>query len=363
MIELPKRSSLVAETAQAIRAAIREGAWEGILPGERVLAERLQVSRPTVHAAMEILQREGLLEVRRGGGRKILGQPASTEGPVRNCVGVLASIPLHLMPPITLFYLNELRDSLQQAGFQLEVFSEPALAHPKPQRVLERVVRQAHIRSWVLSAPTPAVQEWFAKGREPVMVAGTLEPGIPLPSIDLDYRAVCRHAAGVFLRAGHQQMVFFMEESGRPADELSEEGFFSGISASRQPGVEGQVVHHDGTAENIFLKLGHLLARGHRPTALLMNRTQHALAVLTYLLRRRVGVPQDVSLISRDSDSYLNFVTPKLARYSFRRRHFADRLSRLVVQLAVEGSLPPRPHSYMPDYEEGETVAAPPAAP
>jgi len=362
MIELPKRTSLVTETAAALRAAIREGAWEGILPGERVLAERLQVSRPTVHAAIEILEREGLLKVKRGVGRQILAE-AAKRGPdaaARRCVGVLSATPLHQMPPITLFYLNELRESLQQAGVQLELIAEPALAQGKPARALEKVVRRSRVSCWVLSAPGPAVQEWFAQSAAPVLVAGTLEAGVELPSIDLDYRAICRHAAGVFWRSGHRRMVLFMDESHRPASQLSEEGFFDGAP---QREAEASVVRHEGTPEAIFQKLDALFARGQPPTALLVSRTQHALAALTHLLQTGRKVPGDVSLISRDSDSFLQYVTPALARYAFKRRHFADRLSRLVVQLATEGSLPPKPHRYMPEYEAGETVGPPLARP
>jgi DNA-binding LacI/PurR family transcriptional regulator len=364
MIKLPQRHSLVGETASVLRSGIQDGTWRGILPGERTLARRLHVSRPTVRAAVEQLEREGRLEVVPGIGRKILDQPErrpETAASTRDCVGVLSALPLHLMPPATLFYLNELRTALQHAGLQLEVFGEPGLDHGRRDAILENVARGAtNIACWVLSAPSHGVQKWFARAGLPALIAGSAEPGIALPSIDLDYRAICRHASGLFLQQGHRRLVLFMAESAGLASALSEEGFRQGIAASSQSGIEGKIVLHDGSPAGIYRRLDAMLTLKHPPTALLVSRPQHVLATMSHLARRKIEVPGRMSLISRDSDSYLAFMTPRIAQYGFRRRLFAERLSRLVIQLATEGILQPTPHVYMPEFEPGETVAPPP---
>ena len=60
---LPQRVSLVTQTAQSLRESMLAGHWHGHLPGERELCARLQVSRHTLRAALQMLQREGSLEV------------------------------------------------------------------------------------------------------------------------------------------------------------------------------------------------------------------------------------------------------------------------------------------------------------
>jgi DNA-binding GntR family transcriptional regulator len=47
------------------------GHWQGHLPGERELCAKLQVSRHTVRAALDELERDGLLEVSDRQRRKI----------------------------------------------------------------------------------------------------------------------------------------------------------------------------------------------------------------------------------------------------------------------------------------------------
>jgi len=56
---VPKRSSLVAQTAVILRDGIKAGLWNDCLPGELGLCRQLQASRVTLRAAVEQLQREG----------------------------------------------------------------------------------------------------------------------------------------------------------------------------------------------------------------------------------------------------------------------------------------------------------------
>ncbi len=361
MLELPQRHSLVNQTAAALRKGIRGGEWQSVLPGERTLAAKLQVSRPTVRAAIALLEREGLLKGQRGIGRRIQAEPVEPAPVPRDRVGVITSKPIHQMPPVTLFYLNELRNHLQEAGFRLEIFADPALEEAKPERALDKITRQPDVACWILSAPTAAAQTWCAERALPVLVAGTVETGLPLPFIDLDYQAVCRHAAGVLLRHGHRRIALFLAGAHLAASRLSLEGLRAGVEIGSRDDAAVVLVEHDGTPRGICQKLDQLLARAEPPTALVVSRPLHVLTTLTHLARRGVGVPGNLSIISRDNDSWLDYLTPPVSRYTFRRRAFAERLSRLAVQLAVDGSIPPAPHWHMPDYDPGETAGPVPA--
>ena len=71
MKKLPQRLSLVSQAADILREQLAAGLCGDILPGERALCARLQVSRPTLRAALETLRREGWLEVSQGRRRRI----------------------------------------------------------------------------------------------------------------------------------------------------------------------------------------------------------------------------------------------------------------------------------------------------
>jgi DNA-binding GntR family transcriptional regulator len=68
------REPLYANLARDIEAAISGGAHPPgtLLPGEKALAERNGVSRATVRAALDILEKAGVVERRRGAGTRVL---------------------------------------------------------------------------------------------------------------------------------------------------------------------------------------------------------------------------------------------------------------------------------------------------
>lgn len=67
-------------------------------------------------------------------------------------------------------------------------------------------------------------------------------------------------------------------------------------------------------------------------------------------------LPFKVALISRDDDAFLDFVTPRVARYSSNPVVFARRVSHAVLQMARFGAAPVRPVRLMPRFLPGETA-------
>lgn len=357
---LPRRESLIAQTAEALRKAIGEGTWQEALPGERELAEAFQVSRPTVREALKLLQREKVIDVAHGKRRRIVGTPG-TKRTQRLVVTAVSQHPPHLMSPLSIFYMNELRKHIQKAGLQLEVFADHRLRASRPERLFASRVRENTVACWILLSVPETVQRWFDQQGLPAIVAGSCYPDVALPSLDLDYRAVCRHAVGVFFAKGHRHIAFLTQEAKVAGDEASEEGFQSAVTGSGHPNAKTSLYYHDGTREDICRKLDRMLRSRSRPTGLLVSRPSHLLTAHTHLLQRGISLPPDLSLISRDNDPYLDHIVPDVSRYTFRRRHFADRLARLVIQLAANGRLPKRDHRLIPKFHPGATVATAPA--
>src|SRR5688572_21126130 len=109
MKNLPQRMSLVSQTAGILRDQINAGAWAGALPGERELCTQLHVSRPTLRAALELLRREGWIDVSHGRRRQIRKNPKRSRLLVSKCVVILTPVPLHRMPPFVICWMDELR--------------------------------------------------------------------------------------------------------------------------------------------------------------------------------------------------------------------------------------------------------------
>lgn len=62
----PRFLTLAQQVARVLEEDIRRGALRGILPSERQLVEKLQVSRRTIRAATEMLARKKLIRTAQG---------------------------------------------------------------------------------------------------------------------------------------------------------------------------------------------------------------------------------------------------------------------------------------------------------
>lgn len=351
---MPKRQSLAAQSAAAIRKAVTEGVWQESLPSERRLCELFQVSRPTVRTALQLLAKEGLIEIHQGRRNRLIGQNPRPSTNASRLVVLVSHTPI-LQTSLTAYQgISEMRAHLTEHGFTTETLVCQMRSAKAQQRKLETFVRQNRVFCCVLLSLSKELQEWFATHSIPALVLGSCHAEVKLPSLDVDYRSVCRHAAGIFRGKGHRRLAFIVPHSGVAGDLASEEGFREGCAHGRDA-TEARIVRHNGTATNLAAKLDALFASPLPPTALLVAKPTHTLAVLVYLLRRGLTVPDAVSLIARDSD---HLFEEAISHYRFHDETFAHRLSRLMAQMVSQGYLRPEPNLIFPRYVSSGTVKA-----
>ncbi|HEY9250657.1 MAG TPA: GntR family transcriptional regulator, partial [Rariglobus sp.] len=208
------QNSLGARTAERLKTMIADGLWTGWLPGERSLSRTLQVGHATLRAALAQLRHEGVVESHHGVGNRIVALPesAGTSLPLPASVGLLIPETVRHLRPFSL-WLDDFRDHLIQAGWRLKLYADARHYRAGPDKSLQRLVAQNHHDCWVLVLSSPAMQHWFETSGPPCILAGSCHGGINLPSVDVDHRAVSRHAAGVLLRAGHRHLALFNPSS------------------------------------------------------------------------------------------------------------------------------------------------------
>jgi DNA-binding LacI/PurR family transcriptional regulator len=354
---IPQRHSLVGQTVAFLKAQTAAGRWGEWLPPERALCEQLQVSRSTLRRALAQLHREGLVRAEHGAGNRVVGSPSRRRGQLRSHdVALLAPEPLERLRPMQALWIDELRATLSEHDVRLHVFHGAQYFRANPGAALEKLVRHSPHGCWVLMLASPACQRWFADQGTPCVIAGSCHTGIDLPFRDLDHRAMCRHAAGVLLAAGHRQLAFLAQKTRLAGDIESEAGFLEGVSQSHRAGAVAQVGHHDATPAGIALALRRLLAQRSAPTALLVANAFHYLAVVSQLAQLGRLAPRDFSIVSRDEDPFLTFLAPEPARYVASPRALAKSLLRPVMELLEHGTVSQRAARLMPEFIRGETV-------
>jgi len=354
---IPQRHSLVSQAAASITQAINDHSWGEHLPSERRLCEILQVSRPTIRTALQILKKNGLIEIRHGRRNRLLAPSKQTTARRQShLIGLVTHIPFTHLSVGTYRIISEMRTHLAEQGFTTEVLVCQADSAQTQRRKLTDFVRQNQMICCVLMSVSKELQQWCAEHPLPTLVLGSCHPEIKLPSLDIDYRSVCRHAGGTLISKGHRRIALVVPHSGVAGDLASEEGFLESIRLNTHRDVRASIIRHNGTAQNIANKLDLAFKSSHPPTALLVAKPADVFIVIIYLLRRGLSVPDTVSLISRDYDHVFETVSPPIAHYNPQDDTFTHRLSRLMLQLLSQGYLAPEPNLIFPKYLAGGTV-------
>lgn len=351
---IPHRITLVSLAVDSIRAHLAAGQWRERLPPERELCGLLQISRHTLRAALADLERGCELSFQgRTRVSNLRSHPSKRPTTPRRVIFLIPE-PLEHLEPTPLYMISKLRADLTRAGTDIKIVINAQAFSARSPRALEKITHREGPGLWVSLGSKEPMHRWFLSKNLPLLVIGSPTPEMPLPSMDVDHAAVCRHAAEVLWRAGHRRIALVGPTNAFGGDMESERAFQEAIE--HRPAAKLTFLRHDGTTSHLRRMLDGSLAAKESPTAYFVMEARHALTLTTHLMRVGKRVPQDTAVLSRDDESYLARTSPAVSRYSISPALFARNLSRLIRQLAETGSLPVKATRLMPDFVKGETV-------
>ena len=222
-------------------------------------------------------------------------------------------------------------------------------------RSLARLTSAHPALCWIVGGSNRPLQEWFAASGIPAIISGSAHAGIPLPSVDVDHRALCRHSAALFLRHGHRQLALMLERGGHAGDAESEQGFREGVAAANDA-FEPLVCSPERSASGVIREMKRLLGRKDPPTGWLVSNSYAYLTVLSYLGSLGLRVPRDISVISRDEEMFLRFMHPTPTYYSTKPAKFAQALHQGLKRV-LTGDNSAFALRIMPELVQGDSVA------
>ena len=368
----PRRVLLADQVAQAIEAEIAAQRWREWLPSERSLQRILNVSRQTVRAALARLAARKRIVVNPYRGYRIVPlsrsalakakAKAAAPGPARE-LGLICPEPVYQMPPRFLQVLDIFRALCAEGGLNLEVLEGQRFMRTDPGRLMPRLVRTHPKACWILVLASRRLQEWFARSGAPAVVYGNVYPGASLNGTGIDYHACIRHAASHLLTKGHRRIAFVAYDLRRAGEEASWRGFLEAFATHRGDGAVPTLIERpDANANALCRQLDAALRVRERPTAFVVSHTHHYATVATHLAAQGLRVPQDISLICRSEDPFLQFMRPTPAFYRA-NMEVAARLLYERVRHAIDGTAKPGDQRLLiPELVQGGSVAAPRSA-
>ena len=355
MTLVPHRT-VAAQIAALLRSEISRGRYGAFLPSERDLCLVVQSNRKTIRAAIQQLKAEGLVETCRGIGNRIIApQPRRAER-LRKTIGLLLPGPLSSLRPFQICWIDELKQMLGRENCELEIHAGQQFYRAHPERALQRLVADHRHEAWLLVFSSRAMQLWFQCKRVPCLIAGSVHADLALPFCDLDFQAVCRHAVGVLHRLGHRRIAL-LSHTDRWAGEINSElGFMEGARAISGGAIIGTIRRHEEGAQSLAQALKSLLHGSERPTGIIVSSSYVYLTVAGLLAQNGLRIPQDVSLISRDDDPFLEAVVPSPTRYASNSRRFARKVLGSLLQLARGQTVTPHGTYLLPKLIIGDST-------
>jgi DNA-binding LacI/PurR family transcriptional regulator len=360
-----KREPLAARVAEELKQEITKGVWTDILPSEHKLSAEVGISRTTLRRALAILAQQNWLEIQQGSPTRIIktsdtvGQ--SSRVPTKT-IGILSPCPLSEMRHYTLIWIDAFRSILYSMGYGLHLEYGKVYYREHTGRALGDLVKSHPADCWILVFSSPYIQKWFQENHIPAIVSGNPAPGVELPYLATDNKAVMFHAVGQLTGRGHKNIALISEDSTSPGLMAFESSFLETCSKQAHRGIKGNIIKlRDTDATTAKNAIWMALKRETPPTAFVVISPFHCLTALTSLPRRGYRIPEDISVITTFGDPSLEYLNPVPAHYVVSFEQLAKKMADLALKVATGFEDIQKENFITPTPEKGQSIGSPPS--
>jgi DNA-binding LacI/PurR family transcriptional regulator len=362
---LPKRTSLVTETAETIKQWITDGDLNGKLPGELRLKARLGVGRDTLRLALKRLEEDHWISATTGRGRKRsveIRHPPQHRSVAGPALPVTYLSPFPLVDRIVLLELEDLRMHLAEQGRDLRFICSQHLHLQRPGPHLKRLVEENPSVVWMLHFVNEPTQRWFEQQGLPAFIYGTPFPGVSLPFVVNDWESAAFHAGLQLTRQGHRIIAQFMFEQAIAGALAIERGLRRALAALNTPS-QLLILKNDHTPGGVVRSLEMAFRLETRPTALVLCASSQLLTCYSWMVSKGIIVPADISLVCIPSDSWFLDLNPPVCHYENNPKSFARHVRQKVMELVETGRVARGSNRMRLEYKAGATIGPPPREP
>ena len=341
-------NSHVEQVASHLKQQLKQGRWQGEMPGAMKLEQEVDASHTIIDRALRLLEKEGVLIAQGPGRRRRIAtkRPQATKLRVRI-----------LLYDVCNDDMVRLLNLLHQAGHDVD-FAEKTMAQLGMDLTrITRYVRTQDADAWVIIAGSQELLQWFAD--QPT-------PAFALYGRIKDAKLACAGprklgAAGELLEKlielGHQRIVSIVREERRKPSPSGMEQFF--LRTLEDHGIATGPYHLPdwGDSPEELQRLLDALFEHTPPTALLIDEPSIMIAAKDHLASRGIIAPRDVSIACYDSDQVLDWCRPSITRIVWD----SEKVRRCVVRWAnqvAKGNDPRRMTLIDSELDLGGTIGA-----
>ncbi len=346
------RNDVLAE----IKSNLAAGVWKDTLPSERQLTEQFQISRGTLRYALKNLKDEGVIASIPGSGYKIVKNLSSEPKSLASVsIGILIGSTNGNVESRSLDWIPELQQRVAKRDWSIHIHEGIPEINRSPLNGIKKLLKATRHHCWLLVRCQKSVQSVFNDNRIPAIICGSPFQGIELPSIDLNYQAVGRHAAGLLASKGHKRIGYVRSQQAFPGDTECFSSFKEAAAkSSTSPSIK--VIRFKDSSHDYDSTLAQVKNSDNPLTALFVDNPFQYLRIFTNALRANIKIPEQLSLISRQEGGFLNYLSPLPSRYSFNPKEHAGRIHKILEERVQGDSMRNLRTLLLPEFVKGGTV-------
>ncbi|MDG0995352.1 MAG: substrate-binding domain-containing protein [Akkermansiaceae bacterium] len=344
-----QRLSTIDQFTAHIRDGLLSGHWAGTMPGVHRLAAEFALNSKTVEAALQLLEKQGLLEGQGAGRRRKIVLPKDHAPPTLRVA--------------VLFYEkgDEAHDLFIRFQNKLKAAGHTLVHAPKNLTDLggnlgrlARMIKDTRADAWVVIAGSKEVLQCFEQGQIPVFALYGEASRLRIAGIAPNQVPAIVTATRRLIALGHQRIVILEITStlSNPGpdgvaflDELAAHGITAG--SYNMPGWEGGFDGLYRCLESLFTHTP--------PTAIFIFGAAEYFAAAQFLLNRGLRVPGDVSLICCNMAPYFRRYQPTISHVRWNDQLMVNRIARWAKNIS-QGKEDTRQTKIDAEFVEGGTV-------
>ena len=338
------------QLAAHLRAEIFKGTWTDALPGADRLGIELNVNHTTIGAALQILEKVGLL-INRGAGRKRqIMLPENYDPP-------LMKVGLFLYEKIDarIDYIIDLKNGLQERGHTITIPSRGLRELNMDLKRISRLAKTTKADAWIIQAGSSEVLEWFAEQPTPAFALAGRRRGVQIAGTGPNKVPALQDSVRRLAQLGHQRIVMITrEERRKPQPGLVETSFLDELNTLGIASGSYNLPDWDDTIDGFYARLNSLF-RHTPPTALIIDDLPLYLAAERYLPKLGYHTPDRVSLLCLDPSPTFKWFRPTVSHVKWDSSPMINRILKWVDNVA-RGNADQRQSFTKAQFVEGGTI-------
>ena len=207
---------------------------------------------------------------------------------------------------------------------------------------------------WILYRASAPIQQWFQKSNLPCVVLGPCHEGIKLSSVEIDCTALGRHVAAEASRLGHHHIAYLAFDPGVASSLTTMEGLRQLCPKNGRPG-KVTVINDDETVAGLRKAIVKAMTAPDPPSLIVVTEAVQAMPVMGILRELGLEVPEDVSMVVRDHEPFLDRSIPELSRYTSDWLRFGRTAAKMLHDMMESGGRKSNRRKLLPVFIPGAT--------